>query len=86
MTYYRINPSLLGSVDHSMSKFPEPIPVNFVKPPALNNLYGIMANGNDIFTILELAIAKSFVENNNEISRYGDREKIIEAFKIMELM
>lgn len=87
-TFCRINPSLLGIIDHPMSKFPDPIPINHIKPPAFTNGYGAVVNGNDVFTILELAIARSFVENNGDvgIAKYGDREKIINAFKTMELM
>lgn len=87
MRYCKISNSLLGLVDHPMSKFPEAIPINYVLEPSYKNLYGVITDGNDVFPILEKAIAKSFVENDREaISKYGDPEKIIGAFKTMEVL
>jgi len=87
MKYCKISPSLLGLIDHPMDKFSEPIPINYVLAPSIKNLYGILVDGNDVFAILEKGIAKSFVENDREaISQYGDPEKIIGAFKTMEVL
>ena len=87
MRYCKISSSLLGLIDHPMDKFSEPIPINYVLEPSIKNLYGVLVDGNDVFAILEKGIAKSFVENDREaISRYGDPEKIIGAFKTMEVL
>lgn len=86
-SYCKINPSLLGLVDHPMSKFPEEIHISYVKEPTITNLFGVMTNGNDIFSILEKGIAKSFVESDREIiTQFGDADKIIESFKTMEIL
>jgi hypothetical protein len=87
MKYCKISTSLLGLVDHPMNKFPEFIPINYVKEPSIVNFYGIMTSSNDVFSILEKDIAKSFVENDRELlQKYGDPDKIIEACKTMEIL
>jgi hypothetical protein len=87
LRFMQVHPSLINTKKVPMTDFPEEIPINYVKAPALQNLYGVVTNMGDTFTVLEHEIARSLLRGDDEIiNRIEDKEFIVAALKKMDLI